>query len=98
MTKSTLAAALRATQETLAHFVPSDFVSESKAISFSRLIAERDELELLVNAIQEEWDGILVDRCCYCKRIFGARDACGAMGGTSHGVCPTCDERRVWDA
>lgn len=36
---------------------------------------------------------ILITQCCYCLRFTGVKDAQGAPGGVSHGICMECWER-----
>jgi hypothetical protein len=33
---------------------------------------------------------ILISTCCECKRHYGVKDAHGAEGAESHGICPDC--------
>ena len=33
---------------------------------------------------------ILLVQCCYCLVFFQVKDARGAPGGVSHGICPKC--------
>ena len=33
---------------------------------------------------------ILISTCCECKRHYGVKDAQGADGDESHGICPDC--------
>ena len=33
---------------------------------------------------------ILISVCCECKKDYGVKDARGAKGGESHGLCAAC--------
>lgn len=37
-----------------------------------------------------ECSTILISTCCECKRHYGVKDAHGAEGAESHGICPVC--------
>lgn len=36
---------------------------------------------------------ILLVQCCYCLVFFTTKDAKGAPGGVSHGICPACYDK-----
>ena len=38
---------------------------------------------------------ILISTCCECKRHYGVKDAQGADGGISHGLCKKCLEKAL---
>ena len=42
-------------------------------------------------------NNILTVQCCYCRVYFATKDAQGAPGGVSHGICPACFDKVSWE-